>query len=45
MVGLMISGIALNVLFWSTSITKIVNPNNLNANIDNIFPKEVADNF
>ena len=44
-VGLMISGIALNVLFWSTCITKLVNPQNLVSNTDNIFPISVADNF
>lgn len=41
----MISGIALNVLLWSTFITKIVNPDNLASNIDNIFPEVVAQNF
>ena len=41
----MVSGIALNVLFWSTMITFIVNPKNLVANEDKIFPKEVAKNF
>lgn len=44
-VGLMISGIALNVLFWSTVITQIVNPLNLPPNEDKIFPIEVAQNF
>lgn len=43
--GLVISGVALNVLFWSTLIIKIVNPKNLKPNDLKIFPKEVADNF
>lgn len=44
-VGLMISGIALSVLFWSTLITYLVNPENLIANENKIFPESVALNF
>ena len=41
----MISAIAVNVLFWSTIITEIVNPDNLAPNEEKIFPIEVAENF
>ena len=41
----MISGIALNVLFWSTIITHIVNPLNLPPDEDKIFPEQVVKNI
>lgn len=43
--GIALSGIGINVLFWSNFMIFYTNPENISPNDNNIFNKKIADNF